>query len=150
MTKKLFKINDRIDVVLEEDKIKIFVTGEEFMICKGIAIQISYGELDEMRDFSSIDDLVSNYYEIIEKNGNVNEQQITLETEFFVHCSNLQVWAENGYDTRLDVDDLIIYGNAEIISEKPELIIKPKLILQIKNRLNYFLLSKQLDEKDYR
>lgn len=39
----------------------------------------------------------------------------------------------------IDVDDLIIYGNAEIISEKPELIIKPKLILQIKNRLNFRL-----------
>lgn len=43
----------------------------------------------------------------------------------------------------MDVDDLIIYGNAEKISEKPELIIKPKLILQIKNRLNFRLSDKK-------
>ncbi len=39
----------------------------------------------------------------------------------------------------IDVDDLIVYGNAEIISEEPEVIIKPKLILQIKNKLNFRL-----------
>ena len=39
--------------------------------------------------------------------------------------------------TGLDVDDIIIYGSAKIISEKPKINIRPKLILQIKNRLNF-------------
>ena len=39
----------------------------------------------------------------------------------------------------LDVDDIIIYGSTKIISEKPKNNIRPKLILQIKNRLNFRL-----------
>jgi len=39
--------------------------------------------------------------------------------------------------TGLEVDDILVYGSAMIFSEKHERNIRPKLILQIKNRLNF-------------
>jgi len=42
----------------------------------------------------------------MEKEQRELAKNITPETEFMVHCSNLQVWAEHEYDTRLIHSDL--------------------------------------------
>lgn len=101
MMKTSFKVNDYISLDLEDGKINILVVGEEFITCKGIVINIPFKKLYDIREYPSIDYLVSKFYKIIEEVNEFNENEITLETEFLVHCSNLQAWAENGYDTRL-------------------------------------------------
>ncbi len=100
MMKNFFKVNDFINLRLEDGRTKIIVNGEEFMICKGVAIRIPVVELDDIQDLTSIDNLANRTYKLSEEENNI-EDKITLETEFMVHCSNLQVWAENGYDTKL-------------------------------------------------
>jgi hypothetical protein len=91
-----FKVNDFITLKLENDNTEIYVKGEKILSCKKIAINIPLNKLDIIYDVKSIDDLENiNYKEIKE------DCQITPKVEFFVHCSNLQAWAENEYDTRL-------------------------------------------------
>ncbi len=98
--KNLFKINNSISLTLKDGNINILVKGEEFMTCKGIAINVPVMKLDDVQDLISIDRLMDKYFQLHEELG-IDTREITPETEFMVHCSNLQAWAENGYDTNL-------------------------------------------------
>ena len=95
-----FKVNDYITLRLESKKTNIYVKGELFEQCKFLLLNIPTQDVDFYDEIESID-------EIAEKLGWTEERQlgvdydITPETEFFGHCSNLQAWAENNYDTRL-------------------------------------------------
>ena len=95
-----FKVNDYITLRLESKKTNIYVKGELFEQCKFLLLNIPTQDVDFYDEIESID-------EIAEKLGWTEERQlgvdydITPETEFFGHCSNLQAWVENNYDTRL-------------------------------------------------
>jgi len=62
MMKNSFKVNDYINLRLEDGMTKIIVDGEEFMICKGVAIKIPVMELDDLQEITSVDDLANNTY----------------------------------------------------------------------------------------
>lgn len=95
-----FIVNDYITVKLENMKTNIYVKGELFEQCKFLLLNIPTQDIDLYSEIESID-------EIAEKLGWTETRQlgvdyeITPEVEFFGHCSNLQAWAENKYDTRL-------------------------------------------------
>ena len=95
-----FKINNYITLKLESKKTNIYVKGELFEQCKFLLLNIPEQDIDSYEEIESID-------EIAEKLGWTEERQLgvdyelTPETEFFGHCSNLQAWVENNYDTRL-------------------------------------------------
>jgi len=92
-----FKVNDYITLKLESDKTIIYVAGERFRQCKQLILNISITEITELDEIKSID-------EAIEKLGKEMEgitHNIPPEAEFWGHCSNLQVWYENNYDTKL-------------------------------------------------
>ncbi|MFW9880394.1 MAG: hypothetical protein ACFFG0_45570 [Candidatus Thorarchaeota archaeon] len=71
------------------------------MQCIRLILQIPKTQISEYDEIDSIDE-VSEIYKILYKNkkleGGVHD--ISPEEEFWGHCSNLQVWVENGYDTR--------------------------------------------------
>ena len=50
MLKSLFRVNDYISLVLKGDEIKIMVKGVEFMICKGVVVNIPVMKLDDMQE----------------------------------------------------------------------------------------------------
>ncbi len=50
-----------------------------------------------VENFESVDEATQNSDHSLDNKKDV----IPPETEFWAHCSNLQVWAENNYDTRL-------------------------------------------------
>lgn len=95
--KKEFVINSHLTLKLEEGKTKIFVDGEEFLICKAVILNIPKDKISEVR---SMDDILE-VSEIIEDEEEFTKYSITPLTEFWVHCSNLQVWAENNYNADL-------------------------------------------------
>ena len=109
---KEFKINDFLTLKLEENTTNIYVNGELFMMCKYLMLNIPIKDntkfdeiesLDEAADILgwSVDGQEGIYYDFdFEKHEGV-EYDIDPETEFWGHCSNLQVWYENDYDTRL-------------------------------------------------
>ncbi len=100
MIKNSFRINDYISLILKDEKVTILIEGEEVMLCKGIAIKMPIEDILEIQNYNSVDDLITMYDKKVEE-GKEPEEDITPETEFMVHCSNLQAWSENGYDSDL-------------------------------------------------
>ncbi|MFX0138060.1 MAG: leucine-rich repeat domain-containing protein [Candidatus Hodarchaeota archaeon] len=96
---KEFKINDYITLKLERDKTVIYVKNKKFLQCKYLLIDIPIGEFKDFDKVSSIDDVSEKLDHSLEKN--INTELLEPEIEFWGHCSNLQAWAENLYDTRL-------------------------------------------------
>ncbi|KKM99888.1 hypothetical protein LCGC14_1143310 [marine sediment metagenome] len=95
-----FKVNDYITLKLENTKINIYVDGEIFEQCKFLLLNIPTQDVDFYDEIESIDEIA----EILgwtETRQLGVDYELTPEVEFFGHCSNLQAWAENAYDTRL-------------------------------------------------
>ncbi|MFX1477163.1 MAG: hypothetical protein ACFFCI_03425 [Promethearchaeota archaeon] len=96
-----FKINQYLILKLIGDKTKIFVNGKEFMQCRFLLINIPKGKFREYDEIRSIDDAEQTLGRNLELQTKAKRYQLTPEQEFQGHCSNLQAWYENDYDTRL-------------------------------------------------
>lgn len=97
---KVFKINEFLSLKLIDNKTIIFVNGNEFLQCKHLLL-FNPGMLMD-RKILSIDDAAEFYNNVLDSNDiTPQDLGITPEQEFQAHCSNLQAWAEQDYDTRL-------------------------------------------------
>lgn len=97
---KSFKINDFIAVHLLFNGIFIYVNNKRFRQCKYLVLNIPVDKINYFDEIESIDeaaDILDRSLEFIP----IYEFNIPPDAEFWGHCSNLQVWAENNYDTRL-------------------------------------------------
>ncbi|KKM25226.1 hypothetical protein LCGC14_1597140 [marine sediment metagenome] len=104
ITFKEFKISDYITLKLVFGKTIIYVAGRRFWKCRFLLLQIPEGEseLASLKSINSIDEAAEMLDASLEPlDGKVFMYSIPPETEFWGHCSNLQAWYENGYDTRL-------------------------------------------------
>jgi len=100
--KKEFKVNDYITLKLEDDKTFIYVMGERFNQCKYLFLNITVDEIAFLDEIESIDEAAEKLDDSLEALEHASAKiQIPPEVEFWGHCSNLQVWAENDYDSRL-------------------------------------------------
>ena len=95
-----FKINEYITLKLESGRTNIYVKGELFQQCKFLLLNIPTEKIRDLDEIDSIDAAAQMLGWTEEGQLNV-EYVIPPETEFWGHCSNLQVWYENNYDTRL-------------------------------------------------
>jgi len=95
-----FKLNPFITLKLEEGNTFIYINGEKFIICKHILIDIPVEKVESIDNLKSIDEYIDNHngYSIHLQNDST---YIPLDLEFWVHCSNMQVWVENNYNSRL-------------------------------------------------
>ncbi|MFX1259844.1 MAG: tetratricopeptide repeat protein [Promethearchaeota archaeon] len=93
-----FKINEYLVLRLKNRKTVIYIKNMKFNQCKYLLLEIPVKKVSEYNDISSID-------EISEKLDNSLENPkiglITPKVEFWGHCSNLQAWYENDYNTCL-------------------------------------------------
>ncbi|MFX0144110.1 MAG: leucine-rich repeat domain-containing protein [Candidatus Hodarchaeota archaeon] len=94
-----YQINKFITLKLENGKTVIYVKDEKFLQCKYLLIEILKEHIRDFDVFTSIDDLSENLDHSLEKDLTINK--IQPEVEFWGHCSNLQAWSENSYDTNL-------------------------------------------------
>jgi len=80
------------------DRTEIYVNNKTFWGCKYLLISIPVERIRDWDHYKSMD-------EIIKATGEGEEDTkavgLTPEEEFRGHCSNIQAWAENGYDFRL-------------------------------------------------
>ena len=107
-----FKVNDYITLKLNQGKTDIYINGENFKQCKRLVINIPLDDIKEYDSISSIDEAAifnATIYKGKGKESSVQHIQISPETEFWAHCSNLQAWAENNYDTRLLHSNLVFH-----------------------------------------
>ena len=109
---KEFKVNEFITLKLEEEivdevenfretKTNIYVKGELFRQGSFLLINIPIEEISSFDSIESIDEAEERLDRSLEEGNDIFDYEIPPETEFWGHCSNLQVWAENDYDTRL-------------------------------------------------
>ena len=95
---KEFKINDYITLKLDNNKTFIYVKGERFKQCKYLLLNIKIDEITFLDEIDSVDEAAAK----LDNNLNrVDYVEIPPEVEFWGHCSNLQVWVEYDYNTRL-------------------------------------------------
>jgi len=93
-----FKINNHLELRLENNKTTIYVNNELFRHCKYLLFDIQKNETKKYDFIDSIDEAAQYLNKDNEKNKTIN---ISPQMEFFGHCSNLQAWYENDYDTRI-------------------------------------------------
>lgn len=110
---KEFKVNNYISLKLEEEiidkkenlkeiKTNIYINGKKFKQCSFLLIKIPIDEVTPLKEIYSIDEAEEiSDTSLDESNDNLIRYKIPPNTEFWGHCSNLQVWAENKYNTRL-------------------------------------------------
>lgn len=95
-----YTINKFLDLRFEDGKTNIYVKNELFRHCKYILLNISGDNSEYIADINSIDDAVEKFDGSFEFLGDKFEN-ITPEMLFWAHCSNLQAWYENNYNTYL-------------------------------------------------
>ncbi len=93
-----FVVNEYIDVAWDEEKerVQVLVAGEPVLHCAFLVAAISPTD-DEV---SSIDDLTERDGARRLQGKDVREL-LSIDEEVRAHASNIQAWAENGYNTRL-------------------------------------------------
>jgi len=108
-----WKINEYITLKLERNgDTVIYVGGEKFLHCSFILLNITHPEKSGsiIDQIDSVDEAAELLDDVLHENAGLDEpspeikeliQKIDPETKFWAHCSNLQVWVENEYDTRL-------------------------------------------------
>ena len=94
---KEFKVNNFITLKLEKGKTNIYINGQYFKQCLFLLLNIPVDKVSSFNDIESIDEASTKLSRKMENNHNI----IKPEVEFMGHCSNIQAWAENDYDTRL-------------------------------------------------
>lgn len=95
-----FKINAYLTLKLEGRETVIYVADKRFIECKFLLINIPIEEISSFDKIESVDEAAERLDKSMELDYDRN-LDISYEEEFWAHCSNLQVWVEHDYDTRL-------------------------------------------------
>lgn len=106
---KEFRVNEYITLRLEREynridsdnwKTNIYVNGERFRQCKFLLLNLDTSNEELMKQqeqIESIDDAAKLLNGDMEHDHSI----ISPEEEFHGHCSNIQAWVENNYDSRI-------------------------------------------------
>ncbi len=96
-----FEINKYLKLKLEAGRTNIYVKGRKFQQCMYLLLNIPVDRVEDYDEIESIDEAAEVLNRSMEGNHNNFGGRISPEEEFQGHCSNIQAWAENGYDTRI-------------------------------------------------
>ncbi|TFG23702.1 MAG: leucine-rich repeat domain-containing protein [Promethearchaeota archaeon] len=95
-----FTVNEYLTLKLEKDETIIYVAGEKFEQCKFLLLEIRVTETEFLDKLESIDEAAERLDASLEPRGG-RKNIIPPDVEFWGHCSDLQVWYEQDYNTRL-------------------------------------------------
>lgn len=129
---KEFVINKYISLKLEDNQTIIYINKQRFNQCKYILLNSQIDEIEYLLSLESVDELVDNLNKSMEYNRSYIE--IPPETEFWAHCSNLQIWVENDYNTRLLHSNLafpLLKKLVEVGDKKAEKIFREEIAKRI-------------------
>ena len=99
-TRTEFIINKYLKLRLEYGNTNIYVGGRLFMQCKYLLLDIPVTNIRDYSEIESIDEAAEKLDRSMER-GKPRKYHLSPDIEFWGHCSNLQVWYENDYDTRI-------------------------------------------------
>ncbi|GAG33309.1 unnamed protein product, partial [marine sediment metagenome] len=95
-----FKVNKYLELKLESAKTNLYVGGKLFNQCKFLLLNIPEDGVRDYDEIESIDEAAEELDSSMEP-GRLKKHYLSPDTEFWGHCSNLQAWYENDYDTRM-------------------------------------------------
>ena len=155
-----FKVNEFLTVKLEDDKTFIYIKGKKFIQCIRLLLQIPPQDTNLYEEVESIDEAAEIYKhslylnKIVEgpmaKPSRFQNRTITPEQEFWGHCSNIQVWAEHDYDTRILHSNLafqLLKKLTQVGDPKAKAIFKEEIAIRYESR--YFSVVAYLIEQGY-
>lgn len=93
MADKEFRVNEHIVLKLEKEKTNIYIANKLFRQCKSLFF-VNPQENEQQWEISSID-------EAKELLSTRNDIEISPEEEFWGHCSNMETWVENNYNSQV-------------------------------------------------
>ncbi len=132
MAKKEFRINEHIVLKLEFKKSNIYIGNRLFRQCKYLFINIPQDN-DRQSEITSIDDAAETLSSKLEKGLRPRQIGMSSEQEFWGHCSNMQAWAENDYDTRL-IHRSLAFPLLKELADRGDIIAKKKFEYEISTR----------------
>ena len=130
-----FRINEFLSLRLEGEWTNIYIGKVQFRQCTILLLNISVDEKSTFDEIDSID-------EAAEKVGTSMENSMDLykfispDVEFWGHCSNLQVWYEHNYDTRLIYSNLafpLLRKLTEADDPLAKVVFKTEIVKRYKN-----------------
>ena len=96
---KEYKINEYITMLFKGNVTYIVINGYIFRQCIGRYMFVPIKEAKQS-EINSIED-ASEKFDIKKHGVSKDDLLITPEDEFWAHCSNIQAWVENDYDTKI-------------------------------------------------
>ncbi len=99
-TRPEFIINKHLKLRLEYGNTNIYVGGRLFKQCKYLLLDIPVTNTTDYNGIESIDEAAEKLDHSMER-GKPRKYHLSPDIEFWGHCSNLQVWYENDYDSRI-------------------------------------------------
>jgi len=106
-----------------------------FKQCKFLLLEIPVNQITSLNEIESIDEAAEQLDKSLEQENN-NDVILTPEIEFWGHCSNLQVWNENGYNTRLLHSNLafpLLKKLTEIGDPKAQKVFKEEILKRLES-----------------
>jgi len=97
---KEFIINKHLKLKLENSRTNIYVNNRPFRQCMYLLLNVDLQRVEDYDEIESIDEAAEKLDRSMERHPQVRNK-ITPEEEFIGHCSNIQAWVDNGYDTRI-------------------------------------------------
>ncbi|MFW9896812.1 MAG: hypothetical protein ACFFD7_13485 [Candidatus Thorarchaeota archaeon] len=94
-----FRVNQFITLKLEEGETNIYVNNKLFNQCKFVIINRIVEDVEDLLELESVDELLAQSDQDVDLE--YERFSISAEAKFWAHCSNIQTWYENNYDTRL-------------------------------------------------
>jgi small GTP-binding protein len=99
-TRSEFIISKYLKLRLEYGNTNIYVGGRLFKQCKYLLLDIPVTNVKDYNEIGSIDEAAEKLDRSMER-GPPRKYYLSPDIEFWGHCSNLQVWYENEYDSRI-------------------------------------------------
>jgi hypothetical protein len=142
---KEYELNKYLKLKLENGQTNIYVNNKHFRQCLYLLLNINSTNLEDYEDVNSIDEAADKLDGSMERDFNVRNS-IGSETEFWGHCSNLQAWVENDYDTRILHRNLafpLLKKLVEIGDPKAKRVFKEEIAIRVASRhpsvINYLI-----------
>jgi len=123
-----FKINKYLELRLEGKETSIYIDNQKFRQCKLVVLNLPIEQFQSLEDLESVDELLAENYSIS------NNEKISSEDEFWVHCSNLQAWADNYYDTSL-LDSYLAFPLLKKLANSGDIVAQKVFKEEISKRL---------------
>ncbi len=101
----VFVLNDYLKLKYENGSTGIYVNDDYFRQCTYLLLNLPKDEIEEFDEVKSIDDaeykLSHELHGFHNKDKKEKEYGIDPKQEFIAHCSNMQAWVENDYNTQI-------------------------------------------------